>query len=158
MATIDETHEYAVNDLAGTTPNTLRRLLVVINQKQALIFKSEAKGTDPERLFPADAEDILRNLKHTIGADATSKSLENFAYYKSVAEHLGDADEILLMGNGTGSSSAMNHLNDYLTAHHKEIAQKVVGSLKVDVESFTHAELLKQARAFFLHPPLSAER
>ena len=157
MKTIDESHEYAVNNLVDTVQNPRRRILVVINQKQALVFRSEVKGTDPEHLFPTDAGDVLRNLKHTIGADATSKSLENFAYYKADAEHLADADEILIMGNGTGSSSAMNHFTEYLESHHKEIAKLIVGTLTVDIESLTEGQLLKKARAYFLHEPLPAE-
>ncbi len=151
MTTIDEKHEYAVNDLGDTTPNKLHRILVVINQKEALIYRSEEKGAEAEHLFPTDAGGVLRNLKHTIGADAASRSIENFAYYKEVTEHLAGADQILIMGNGTGSSSAMKHLSDYLDTHHKEIANRVVGTLTVDIESLTEGELLHKARTYFIH-------
>ena len=87
---------------------------------------------------------------HTEGTDKASRAPENLAYYQEIAAKLAGAEEVLLMGNGTGASSAMTHLKDYLTMHDPEIAGKIVGALTVDVEALTEEEYLQQARAFFL--------
>ncbi len=125
------------------------RLLVVINQQEALIFKSEEKGSVPERVQPDDSRGALHHLKHIKGADKGAQLTENISYYKEIAGSLVGAEELLLMGNGTGASSAMNHLKEFLEKHHQEIAEKIVGCLTADLEAMTEGEYLKEARAFF---------
>lgn len=125
-------------------------LLVVINRKETLVFRTEVRDAVPERLQPYDPTGTLDRLIHTEGVDKTSRSPENLSYYKAIAETLLGAEEVLLMGNGTGASSAMTHVKDYLTTHNSDIAAKIVGTLTVDVEALTEDELLQQARAFFL--------
>lgn len=135
---------------AGNTTGRLR-MVVVVSQKETSIFKSDEKGSLPEHVHPDDPSGALKHLKQIDGADAASRGAENFAYYKEIAATLTTADEVLLMGSSKGASSAMSHLQDYLTTHHADIARHVVGALTVDRESMTNGELLKDARAFFLH-------
>jgi len=125
------------------------RLLVVINQKETRVFRSEDKGSVSERLHPYDPHGMLHHLNHTLGGDMGSREPENTTYYEAVAKTLTDAAEILLMGNGTGGSSAMTHLKEYLGAHHPQIANKIIGTLTVDIESLTEGQLLQEAHAFF---------
>jgi hypothetical protein len=132
-------------------------LLVVINQKETLVFRTEEKDSVPERLHPYDPTGALNRLIHTEGVDKASRSPENLAYYEAIAETLAGAKEILLMGNGTGASRAMTHVEDYLTTHHPDLARKVVGTLAVDVEALTEDELLKQARTFFNNLEMTAD-
>ena len=134
---------------AAITPLQLH-LLVVINQKETLIFRSENRDSVPERLHPYDPTGALNRLIHTEGVDRTSQATENLTYYKEIAAALAGAEEVLLMGNGTGASSAMTHLKDFLATHHAEIAEKVVGALTLDLEALTEDQLLREARAFFL--------
>jgi hypothetical protein len=132
------------------------RLLVVVDQAETLVFRSEEKNSVPEHLHPYDPRGVLRHLKHTKGADAAARAPENLVYYESIAATLTDADDVLLMGNGSGASSAMGHLSDFLSTHHNEIASRIVGTLTVDVEALTEGQLLQEARAFFLqHPSLN---
>ncbi len=131
------------------TPLALH-LLVVINQKETLVFQTETRDSVPERLHPYDPTGALNRLIHTEGVDKASRAPENLTYYQAIAETLIGAEEVLLMGNGTGASSAMTHLKDFLATHHPEIAGKIVGALTVDVEALTKEECLQQGRAFFL--------
>jgi len=59
------------------------------------------------------------------------------------------AREILLLGAGTGASSAMDHLVAELRRNHPELAERVVGSLVVDEAHLTENQLLAKARAFY---------
>jgi hypothetical protein len=127
------------------------RRLVVINQQETLIFRCEGAGSAPERLHPYDPEGLLHHLKHTLGEDMASRLPENLAYYQEIAATLSGADEVLLMGNGTGASSAMAHLRHFLEAHNPDIAGTVVGALTIDLESMTEGQLMREARAFFSH-------
>lgn len=134
---------------ATITPLQLR-LLVVINQKETLVFRSEERNSMPERLHPYDPHGVLHHLNHTEGADMGSRSPENLTYYQAIAETLTGAEEVLLMGNGTGAGSAMTHLKDFLATHHPNLANKVVGALTLDLEALTKEQLLEEARAFFI--------
>ncbi len=126
------------------------RLLVVIDRKETLVFRTEDKDSVPERLHPYDPQGALNRLIHTEGADKASRAPENLTYYQAIADTLAGAAEVLLMGNGTGASSAMTHLQDYLASHRPEIARSIVGALTLDLEALTEDQLLQEARAFFL--------
>jgi hypothetical protein len=149
------THEIdnTTDDMAPEDATGPLRLLVVINQREALIFRSEEKGTIPDHVHPDDPAGALKHLKQTEGADAAAHGLQNIAYYKEIAAELIDADEIILIGNASGSSSAMHHLKDFLETHDADIAKKIVGALTVDIEAMTTGELLKEARAFSRQHP-----
>ena len=56
---------------------------------------------------------------------------------------------MLLFGSGTGKSSAMEQLLADLTAHHADVAGKVVGSVVVDAHHTTEGQLLARAREFY---------
>jgi hypothetical protein len=129
--------------------NNTQQLFVVITQKETLIFRSEEKGTMPTTLHPDDPHGLLHHLNHSHGGDMTAHSPENLTYYEAIAETLIGADEILLMGHGTGSGNAMIHLKEFLKTHYLETANKIVGSLTTDVEAMTRGQMLHAARTFF---------
>jgi hypothetical protein len=126
------------------------RLLVAINQQETRIFRSEGKDAVPERLHPYDPHGVLHHLNHVRGRDIGARAPENLTYYQEIARTLAGADEILLIGNGTGASSAMTHIKEFLTMHHYEIVEKIVGSLTLDMEALSEGELLQEARTFFM--------
>ncbi len=126
------------------------RLVVVINQQKTLVFRAEGKDSVPERLHPYDPHKFLHHLEHVKGKDVGARLPENLTYYQAIAKTLAGAEEVLLMGNGTGASSAMTHLQDFLATHHPEIAHRIVGALTLDLESLTDGQLLQEAREFFI--------
>lgn len=142
--------KYGVNASKVTEGEEKLRLLVVVSQQETLVFRSEDKDAVPEHIHPFDPHGLLHRLNHTRGGDFGSRLPENLAYYKDIAQTLTGADEILLMGNGTGASSAMGHLEDFLATNHPELAQKIVGTLKLDLEALTEGQLLQEARRFFM--------
>jgi hypothetical protein len=142
------------NSVIDATPH--RRLLVVITRQETRIFRSleqpekGEKGATAEHLRPDDPHHILHRLNHTDGGNKTAHALENVTYYHEIAERLVGAEEVLLMGHGTGAGNAMNHLRDFVTTHYPDIADNIVGSLTLDVEAMTNGQLLHEARQFFL--------
>ncbi len=126
------------------------RLVVVINRKQGLVYRSEDKGSVPEHFEPYDPEGSLNRLIHTDGVDKASRAPENLAYYQAIAATLASAGEVLLVGNGTGSSCSATHFVDFLTSHYPEIASRVVGTVTLDIEALTEDEILQKARAFYV--------
>ncbi len=82
------------------------------------------------------------------GHGTGQRAPEEPSYYEAVAKTLAGADAILVMGHGTGKSSAMDHLVTYLTTHHPETARKITGAIRVDLQGRTDSQLLAEARTF----------
>ncbi|MEQ1821222.1 MAG: hypothetical protein ABL949_01805 [Fimbriimonadaceae bacterium] len=72
-----------------------------------------------------------------------------YVYFEHVAKSLVGADQILIFGSGTGSSSAMELFVAWLGKRQKPVAARVVGTVKVDKSHLTEAELLAKAREFY---------
>lgn len=69
--------------------------------------------------------------------------------YEAVAAKLRRADQILIVGSGTGASSATDQLVADLNHNHGDVAKYVVGSIVVDGHHLTEGQLLARAREFF---------
>jgi len=124
-------------------------LLVVIDHRLARIYKTEFHGTAPERIVPYDAAGAGRHL-HRVEDDANGqRKPENKSFYTAIAKTLERAEKILLFGSGTGASSAMEQLLAELDLHHKELRQRVIGSIVVDEHHLTEDQLLAKAREIY---------
>ncbi|WP_041598174.1 hypothetical protein [Granulicella tundricola] len=66
---------------------------------------------------------------------------EENKFYEEVAQDLAPANEIVLIGHGTGTSSAVDHLRKYLKANHPELAQHVIATETADLSALTEPEI-----------------
>ncbi len=126
-------------------------LLVVITHHETKIFETDftRSETDPEVLQPADPLYRLHHLHHKQGNFQGQYAPEDPAYYEDIVEDLNNSQAILIFGNATGHSSAMEYLVNYLQQHHSEIVARIIGTVKVDVEALTDQQLLAEARSFY---------
>jgi hypothetical protein len=127
-------------------------LLVVIDHREARIYKTELRGSVPQRIVPYDS-DMPRGsgrYLHNMGDDANGqRKPEISSFYKAIAGALKGAEKILVFGGGTGASSAMGHLLAALKAHHHELSARIVGSIVVDEHHLTEDQLLARARDYY---------
>lgn len=140
-----------VEEWAMTTAENevVPRLLVVIDHREARVYRTEGSGTLPERIVPYDPHGYGRHL-HSANEWTDGKRLpERKSFYDAVARTLRGAGQVLLFGSGTGRSSAMDQLLADLESHHPDVAKAVVGSVVVDAHHTTENELLAQAREFY---------
>ncbi len=121
-------------------------LLVVMDHREAFIYKTELHGSVPERIVPYDPDGSHRYL-HNIGDG--QRQLELKPFYEDIARSLIGAKKILIFGSSTGSSSAMDYLLAELKEHHPDIAERVVGTVVVNEQHMTTDQLLAQARSFY---------
>jgi hypothetical protein len=125
-------------------------LLVVIDHREARIYKTELRGATPERITPYDPHGFGRYL-HSVTDDSNGqRKPERKSFYEAVAKNLLGAERILLFGTGTGASSAMEQLIAELKHHHADVAKHIVGSVAVDEHHLTEDQLLARAREFYL--------
>jgi len=126
-------------------------LLVVIDHREARIYRAELHGSVPQRVMPYNPGGFGRHL-HYVQDDCNStgqRKPERKSFYEAVAKTLRGAEKILLFGSGTGSSSAMEQLLAELKHHHADLAKRIVGTVVVDESHLTEDQLLAKAREFY---------
>jgi hypothetical protein len=124
-------------------------LLVVIDHREAKIYRTELHGTVPRQLVPYDPHGFGRHLVSENPETDGKRKPERKSFYEAVAANLRGADEILIFGSGTGESSAMDHLVAELKHNHGDLAKHIVGSIVIDAHHLTDGQSLAKAREFF---------
>ena len=124
-------------------------LLVVIDHRQARVYKADVHGSVPQRITPYDPGGFGRHL-HNVQDDSNGqRKPERRSFYEAIAKTLKGAQQILLFGSGTGASSAMEELLAELKHHHSDVAARIVGSLVLDETHLSEDQLLAKARDFY---------
>jgi hypothetical protein len=134
-------------EVSQKTESAAVRLLAVVSHQETQIFETEGKGYEIERLHPYDPHGFRHQVRNKAG-NAGGRSSEDPTYYHDMAKTLEGADEVLLMGDATGSSSALNHLTEFLAQHYPLISKKVVGIVPGNIEAMTEPEYLAAAREY----------
>jgi hypothetical protein len=124
-------------------------LLVVIDHREARVYRAELHGSVPQRVVPYDPGGFGRHLHYVQEDGDGRRKPERGSFYESVAQALRGAERILVFGSGTGASSAMDQLLAALKRDHPELARRVAGSLVVDAHHLTADQLLATAREFY---------
>jgi hypothetical protein len=138
----------SVPELADPTEDGTH-LLVVIDHREARIYKTELRNSVPESITPYDPDGTRRHL-HSVDDEANGqRQPELKSFYKAIAHSLRDAEQILIFGSSTGASSAMDYLVDELNQNHPDIAKRIVGAIVVNKQHMTENQLLAQAREFY---------
>lgn len=120
--------------------------VLVIDHREARIFRSVIHGDLPHRILPREY------FRHTRDSGNVSKGKEKpdpNSFFKPVADALHSAGQILIFGTGTGTSSEMEQFSEWLKIHHPELAKRIVGSLVIDEQHLSDDQLLAKARDFY---------
>lgn len=124
-------------------------LLVVVDHREARVFRAELHGSVPQRIVPYDPNGSGRYL-HRVDNDSNGqRKPEQKGFYEAIMRTLQGAQAILLFGSSTGSSSAMDHLMAELRQHHPDLAGRVVGTVVINEQHMSEDQLLAEARAFY---------
>ena len=135
--------------MAAPAETPALHLLVVIDHHEARVYRTDVHGAVPQKITPYDPHGHGRHL-HSANEWTDGKSTpERKSYYEAVAKTLRGVDQVLVFGSGSGKSSAMDQLVADLKAHHKDIADKVIGAVVIDAHHTTENQLLAKAREFY---------
>jgi hypothetical protein len=130
----------------GDTSNATqpRRIIVVIDHHAAHVYQ-DIDGSRPEdevTVRPHDPFHFHHHLIHRKEAHYRGERVpEETSFYEEIAKDLAPANEIVLIGHGTGKSSAVEYLMTYLKTHHSEIAQRVRAVETADLSALTEPEI-----------------
>jgi hypothetical protein len=125
-------------------------LLVVIDHREARIYSAELHGTVPQRITPYDPFGFDRALHYNQDDSNGQRKPELKSFYDAVGKTLRGAQQIVMFGTGTGSSSAMEHLMLNLKTHHADLVKRVIHCVTVDEHHLTEDQLLAKARELFV--------
>jgi len=120
------------------------RMAVVIDHHTAHIFRD--LGTDHPKedasIEPYDPHHFHHHLVHRKEAHYQGERVpEEHSFYEEVAAALKEAKEIVLIGSGTGKSSAVAFLAEYLQKAHADIAARVITTEMADLSALTPPEI-----------------
>ena len=125
------------------------RMIVVIDHLAAHIYQ-DFNGDRPENevtVRPYDPFGFQRHLVHKKEAHYKGERVpEEASYYEAVAKDLKPANEIVLIGHGTGTSSAVTVLAEYLSEHHPDISRHVLAVETADLSALTEPEIEEIAK------------
>lgn len=124
-------------------------VLVAIDHRLARIYRTDVRGSVPQRIVPYDPTGSGRHLHYVENDSNGQRRPEPKGFYDSVAKALQGVEMILVYGSGTGASSAMRQLLVELGKYHRDIANHVVGSFVVNGQHITENQLLAKAREFY---------
>jgi len=121
-----------------------RRIVVVIDHHMARIYQ-DLGGSRPKHedaMKPYDPHGFHRHLIHRKETHYEGQRVpEENSFYEQIAEDLKPANEIVLIGHGTGKSSALDFLVKYLKTHHSTIFPQVIATEVADLSALTEPEI-----------------
>jgi hypothetical protein len=125
------------------------RIVVVIDHHAARIYHALG-GLLPEdkvTVKPYDPFGFERHLVHRKEAHYKGDHIpEEDSYYEEIAGYLVHAEAIILIGHGTGKSSAVDFLSEYLKTHHPETFKRVIATETADLSALTEPEIEEIAK------------
>ena len=127
-------------DRKGLSPT-----VVLIDHHGARFFEPASgrhRFEERTHLEPTDPRGYERHLEHRKEADFKGqRTPEATEFYERVADKLKSAAAIVLVGDATGKSSAMQYLFEYLEEKHGDIASRVHASVEADLSSIGLEEI-----------------
>jgi hypothetical protein len=109
------------------TDDAGRPLKVVADDPKGFFHQLHTKAGSPEGFFLADSDE----------------------YWKAIARALHKASAVLLLGHGTGKSNASHHFIAYVEKHESDLAAKILGDVRCDIDDLTNAQVLRLGQQFF---------
>jgi len=125
------------------------RMVAVIDHHVAHIYHDlgDSRSQGEVTVKPYDPFGFHHHLIHRKEAHYKGDRVpEEDSYYEEIAMELVHAEEIILVGHGTGNSSAAGHLTEYLRGHHFEEFQRIVATETADLSALTEPQIEEIAK------------
>jgi hypothetical protein len=130
----------AADTATGAGPAQHSTTVVVIDHHAAHVFR-QADGHGAE-IKPYDPKHFRHHLIHRKEAHYQGERVpEETSFYEEIAQALGAAGGIVLVGHGVGKSSAVEVLLRHLEAHHAELAERVEHVEVMDLSALSEPQI-----------------
>ena len=125
------------------------RMVVVIDHHVAHIYHDlgDSRSQGEVTVKPYDPFGFQHHLIHRKEAHYKGERVpEEDSYYEEIAMDLVHAGAIILVGHGTGKSSAVGYLAEYLKANRPEEFQRIVATVTADLSALTEPQIEEIAK------------
>ena len=131
-------------------------LVVKLDHHEAELFiyrPSRRLLEDYHRLEPHDPRGHRRHLEHRSQTRLPGeRAPEDIRYYTVIEKYIAEARSALVLGSGTGTSSASDVLQKHLATHAKAALKNAVFK-KVDLSALTRARIVEFAAELYPSHP-----
>ena len=120
-------------------------LMVVLDHHEAKIYHLDVWDGDASAhsIKPYDPHHFLHHMAHKDQSrERGQRETEDPSFYERIVQSLKVAGRIVVVGHGQGKSDAAHHLIEYISAHHRDISQRVIPEVVADLSSITVPQLL----------------
>jgi hypothetical protein len=118
--------------------------VVVIDHHSAHLYRDANAGGRQQgvEIKPYDPHHFHHHLLHRKEAHYQGDRVpEETSFYEEIAQALGAARQIVIVGHGVGKSSALDVLLSHLKAHHPDLAQRVKGVEVIDLSALSQPQI-----------------
>jgi hypothetical protein len=131
-----------------------KNVVAVISFRDTYIYATDAEpGSRPERVVAPDPNGRFHKTHHKAGNPSGTYEDDSPAYWKEIAEELAPAGAILVFGHGKGKANASHHWVTYVESHHRDIAEKLVADVRLDIDHVDEEQVLRLAQIYFGEAP-----
>jgi hypothetical protein len=127
----------------------IRRMVVVIDHHVTHIYHDldDRRAQGEATVKPYDPFRFHHHLIHRKEAHYKGDRVpEEHSYYEEIAMDLVHAEAIILVGHGTGKSSAVGFLTEYLKTHRLEEYQRIIATETADLSALTEPQIEEMAK------------
>ncbi len=125
------------------------RWLLVIDHRQARLFRSELPGAAAHTILPHAPDEFFRHAQNSFNDSRGKEKPDPNSFFEPVARALHAPGPILVFGTGTGMGSEMEQFVTWAKHHHPELSKRIVGTVAVDEKHLSDDQLLAKAREFY---------
>jgi hypothetical protein len=136
-------------DAENLKGHEVRKTIVVIDHHLAHVYIQGDPGLnrDEGSAKPYDPFGFHHHLIHRKEAHYQGERVpEDEGFYRQIAEKLADSEQIIVIGHGTGKSSAAEVLVEFLRTHFSVIASHVVAVESLDLSALTGPEIDREVK------------
>lgn len=130
-----------------------KRAVVAIDFNHARIYAIDAPThARPDAIRAQDPWNLDHNLYHRDGnpdGHYDIDLIDTDKFFQTIAHEISAADEVLLLGHGTGKSNASHLFEAYLRRHYSDVADKIVADVRCDIDDITDSQLLRLGELYF---------
>ncbi len=121
--------------------------MVVLDHSGAKIYRA---GEETAHLVPLDPSGHDQQVHNPKGDSGGKQGPLRKLFHEALAEKLQGLNRILLVGDGQGASSEVDHfMNELKEHHHEKLAERIVGTEVADISHMTEGDFAARAREFF---------
>ncbi len=121
-------------------------LVVVVNDKEARVYRVEPREGRAERLAPYDPQGAGRSMLYLQDAAGSTPTPEREGFSDAVSRALRGAGQITVLGRGKTAQDAVNRLTAHLREREPALAQRVGETALVETNP-TPDQLLTKVRS-----------